>query len=248
MKKTQVFFRKNSSTILTVVGAIGVVTTSVLAVKATPKALELLEEAEGEKGCKLTPKEMVQVAWKPYIPAAISGISTIACIFGANHLSKKAQASLMSAYAVLDNSYREFVKKTKELTEGTDINIEHEIVKSKFDPDMPLDEEKVLFFDWQACRYFESTFEEVKRAEYIFNQNLSMSGFACLNEFYDILNLPRIENGYQLGWSTITNDDIYGMDSLEFEYEKMTVDDGSEEGLECWIMKMPYPPTTDYMY
>lgn len=248
MRKSQVFFRKHSSTILTVVGAVGVVATSVLAVKATPRALELIGEAEGEKGSSLTPLETVQVAWKPYIPAAITGVSTIACIFGANYLSTKAQASLMSAYAVLDSSYREFVEKTKEITEEKGINIEHEIVKSKFDPDMPLDEEKTLFFDWQSCRYFESTFEKVKHAEFIFNQNLSMSGFACLNEFYDILNLPRVESGYQLGWSTITNDDIYSLDSLEFEYEKIIVDDGSEEGLECWIMKMPYPPTLDYMY
>ena len=248
MKRGAVFLKKHSSTILTVVSAAGVVGTTVLAVKATPKALSLLDEAKEEKGGDLTVVETIKTAWKPYIPAAITGVSTIACIFGINYLNTKRQASLMSAYALLDSSYREYIEKTKELNEGKDINIKHEIVKSKFDEDMPLDEEKTLFFDYQSMRYFESTFEELKHAEYTFNQNLTMSGFACLNEFYDILGIPRVEHGYQLGWSTVTNDDIYGYDSLEFEYEKTVLDDGTEEGVECWIMTMPCPPTLDYMY
>ena len=186
--------------------------------------------------------------WKPYIPATITGVSTIACIFGANYLNSRTQASLMSAYAVLDSTYQEYRKKTEELTEGKEINVKHEIVKAKFDEDMPLNEDKELFFDYQSMRYFESTMEEVKRAEYIFNQNFAMSGFACLNEFYDILGVPRVEHGYQLGWSTITNDEVYGYSQLEFEYEKVILDDGTEEGVECWIMTMPCQPTLDYMY
>lgn len=248
MKKSKVFLRKHSSTILTVVSAAGVVATTVLAVKATPKALELLEEAKNEKGGELTTLETVKTAWKPYIPATVTGFSTIACIFGINVLNRKSQASLMSAYALLDKSYREYMTKTKELAEPKEVNVMHEVVKSKFDENMPLDEEKTLFFDYQSMRYFESTFDEVKAAEYKFNQNFAMSGFACLNEFYDILGLPRVEYGYQLGWSTITNDEVYGYSGLEFEYEKTVIDDGSENGVECWIMTMPCPPTMDYMY
>ena len=44
------YLRRNSSTILTVVGAIGVGATAVTAVKDTPKALRLLESAKEEKG------------------------------------------------------------------------------------------------------------------------------------------------------------------------------------------------------
>lgn len=245
MNKTEMFLRKYSSTILTVVGAAGVVATSALAVKATPKALLLLEEAEYQKGGELTTVETVKAAWKPYIPAVIVGTSTIACIFGINVLNTRNQASLMSAYALLDSSYKEYRNKVNELYGEEDINtkVRNEIVKSKL-VDMKLDGDKELFFDWQSMRYFESTFEEVRRAEYIFNQNFSMSGFASLNEFYDILGLPRVDYGYQLGWSTVYNDEVYGYDGLEFEYEKATM----EDGLECWILTMPCPPTLDYMY
>lgn len=43
------FLKRHSSTILTVMGAIGVGTTAVIAVKDTPKALKILDKAEQEK-------------------------------------------------------------------------------------------------------------------------------------------------------------------------------------------------------
>lgn len=248
MNKAQVFLRKHSSTILTVVGAAGVVATSVLAVKATPKALLLLEEAEYQKGEELTAIETVKAAWKPYIPAVITGASTIACIFGINYLSTRNQATLMSAYAVLDRSYKEYREKVNELYgESSDLNVKQEIVKSKYinrDEDFDVEGEGELFFDYEGVRWFRSTVEKVREAEYKFNQNLTMSGFACINEFYDILGIERTESGYQLGWSTVTNDDIYGHSSFEVELEKTTM----EGGMECWIMTMPCSPTLDYMY
>ena len=50
--RASLYVRRNAPTILTCVGGIGVVATSVMAVKATPKALKLIEEAEREKGVK----------------------------------------------------------------------------------------------------------------------------------------------------------------------------------------------------
>ena len=111
--KTKTVFKKHGSTILTCVGAGGAVTTTVLAVQATPKAMVLIEEAEELKGEKLTAMETVQVAWKPYIPVVGVGAATLAAIFGANVLNKKQQASLMSAYALLDQQYKEYKNKVK---------------------------------------------------------------------------------------------------------------------------------------
>lgn len=245
MNKTEVFLRKHSSTILTVVGSVGVVATTVLAVKATPKAMMLLEEAKEEKGDELTVVETIQAAWKPYIPATISGISTIACIFGIKQLSARNQASLMSAYALLDNSYKEYRKKVEELYgENSDLNVKKEIVKAKYGQlkDVYEEEGKDLFFDFGACRYFWSTEEEINRAEYQFNQILTMSGFACVNDFYDLLGLEHTDSGFQLGWSSFENDDLYGLDSFEVTLEKVDM----EDGMECWIMTYPCPPT--FMY
>lgn len=50
--KSQGYIKRNSATILTCVGAVGVVTTAVLTAKAAPKASKILEEAKAEKGAK----------------------------------------------------------------------------------------------------------------------------------------------------------------------------------------------------
>ena len=111
----RLFMKRNASTILTCLGGIGVVATTVMAVKATPKALQLIEEAEQEKGEKLTTWETVKTTAPTYIPTVLFGVGTVACIFGANILNKRQQASLMSAYALLDESYKKYRRTVVEL-------------------------------------------------------------------------------------------------------------------------------------
>ena len=69
--------------------------------------------------------EIVKVAWKCYIPATVVGLSTVACILGANYLSERKQASLMSAYALLEQAYKEYRQKVQ-TTYGDDKNIKYE--------------------------------------------------------------------------------------------------------------------------
>ena len=109
------FWKRNGSTILTCVGGVGVVTTSIMAAKATPKALQLLEQAEEEKGENLTKMEKVKVAGPAYIPTILVGAGTVACIFGAHTLSKRQQAAFMSTYALLDAKFKDYKSKTEEL-------------------------------------------------------------------------------------------------------------------------------------
>jgi hypothetical protein len=244
MNKTQYFLKKHSSTILTVVGATGVVATAVLSVKATPKALILLEDAKKEKGEELTPVEIVKVAWKPYIPAVVAGASTIACIFGANILNTKNQASLMSAYALLDQSYKEYRNKVIELYDKeADLKVKSEMANSRFDENMELDENKLLFFDYQSMQFFEATMEHVMQAECAFKELLHTRGYACMNEYYEMLGIPGIPEGSQLGWFDTENIDPYGCEELEFEYQKVV----KEDGRELWIIDTNLPPTVDYI-
>lgn len=244
MNKTQYFLKKHSSTILTVAGAAGVVGTSVLAVKATPKALLLLEDAKQEKGGELTPVEVIKTAWKPYIPAALVGTSTIACIFGINYLSVKNQASLMSVYALLDNSYKEYRAKVKELYgEDADVNVKKGLVESKIGDDMEVNDGKELFFEYQSLQFFESTMEDVLRAESAFLELIHNRGYACLNDYYDLLGISHIEDGNQLGWFDMETIDPYNCEELAFNYEKITRDDG----IDCWVIDTNMTPTVDYI-
>ena len=159
------FFKNNSSTILTCVGAVGVIATAVLAVTATPKALKVMEKAEEENGKKLTKLETVKVAAPAYIPAALTGASTIACIFGANILNQRQQAHMASAYALLNTSYANYRNKVKELYgEEADEKVRVEMVEDDYDEFDDLDfedEEMQLFYDGSSSQYFTATFRDV---------------------------------------------------------------------------------------
>ena len=245
--RSQLFIKRNASTILTCVGAAGVVVTAVTAVKATPKAMKLIEKAKAEKGEDLTKLEVVKVAGPAYIPTIVSGAATIACMFGANALNKRQQAALMSAYALLDNSYKEYKKKVIELYgDEADTRIREEIAKDKYDEDnIELqDGNNQLFYDAFSERYFESTTEKVIAAEYAINKKISVWGGAYLNEFYEELDIPQVDYGEHLGWSCGSLFEYAWSSWLDFDHEKVVMDDG----LECYIVTMAVEPIFDYDY
>ena len=246
VKQSQLFVKRNASTILTCVGGVGVVATSIMAVKATPKALRLIEVATEEKGEELTKLEVVKVAGSIYIPSVVTGIATLACIFGANVLNKRQQAALMSAYALLDNSYREYKNKVVELYgEAADIRIREELAKDKYEEaDISEDDGKQLFYDEFSERYFHAKMEDVIRAEYAINRKISVWGGAALNEFYEELDIPEVDYGNFLGWSSGGLMEMTWSDWLDFTHEKVVMDDG----LECHIISISVEPMFDYEY
>lgn len=244
LRRSQLFAKRHGSTILTCVGGAGVVATAVLAVKATPKAMRLIDEAEKEKGEELTKLEKVKVAGPAYIPAVVSGVATITCIVGANVLNKRQQATIASAYALLDSSYKEYKDKVKELYgEEADLRVREELAKDKYDDmdviESPEENETRLFYDEFSQRYFESTIEKVQQAEYQINRDLSMRDYATVNEFYDYLGIPHIDCGDEIGWSSGMNFDYYWQSWIDFGHHKTIVG----EDLECIILTMFGEPT-----
>ncbi|WP_407450062.1 DUF6353 family protein [Fibrobacter sp.] len=153
----------NKSLILTCISAVGVITTGVLAARAAPKATKLLEEARANKGEELTNLEKIKTTAPVYIPAMLAGASTIACMFGANALNAKQQASMASAYALLDSSYKEYQAKVKELYgEDADNHVKEEMVKDIYEPsEDELPDGEHLFFDFNSMTYFNAKMEEV---------------------------------------------------------------------------------------
>lgn len=249
LRSSKLFLKRNASTILTCVGGIGVVATTVVAVKATPKALRLIEEAKEEKGEELTKLEVANVAGPVYIPAVLIGAATIVAIFGANVLNKRQQIALMSAYALVDSSYKDYKKKVEELYgEDADRAVRNSIAEDRYaeeDDEIKIDDDcKRLFFDVLSNRYFRSTMENVLRAEYNLNRQLIVTGRAYLNEFYNFLDIPEITSGKELGWSPGMLESHYWASWIEFDHEEVTMDDG----LECCVISMRYEPVIDFAY
>lgn len=245
LSKSQKFLKRNSATILTCVGAAGVIATTVTAVKATPKAVGLLDKAKEEKGEELTKLEVVKIAGPAYVPTVVLGVSTLACIFGANILSQRGQASLMSAYALVDGAYKDYRNKVDEIYGDEAGNqVKAEIAKDKYDenPIKVVEEGKRLYYDYYSERYFEATPYQVQKAEYEVNKALIMDDGVYLNEWYFQLGLERLEHGDDFGWNTCANMDAYWQTWIDFHHEKVVMDDG----LECIIISFAQDPYPDF--
>lgn len=254
------YLKRGSPMILTCIGAAGVVATSVMAVRATPKALKLIHEDsrinhEGDPYA-YTKAEAVQSAWKCYIPSVLVGTSTIVCIFGANILSRHQQAALASAYTMINDAYHEYCVKVKELYgKETHQKIIDSIVKDNcediyisspgicgsssldFDEHDPKDNR--LFYDAFSKRYFESSVIRVIEAEYHLNRNWWLGKGICLNDFYALLGLDIIDGGDELSW--FPEDGICWID---FDHHKTVLDDG----LEVYVIEFVFAPrlVTEY--
>lgn len=246
--------RNKTSTILSCLGATGVIITSALAIRATPKAYEKIkaDSRSNHNGdpYAYTRKEAFLSAWHYYIPTTVIGASTIVCIFGANTLNKRQQASITSAYALLNQSFQEYKNKLKELygeeahqkiidsimIEKTDDVYIHSIgsmdcISLSFDERD--EKEHRLFYDSFSKRYFESTVAQVLEAEYHFNRNWILGSAIYINEWYTFLGIEGIEGGDSLGWFWC--DEIAWID---FNHHKVTL----EDGLEVYVIDIVYDP------
>lgn len=244
--KTQNYAKKNAPTILTVTGGIGVVVTTVSAIKATPKAVQLLEAAKEIKGDDLTKFEKFKMIAPLYIPTIIYAGTTILCIFGANMLNKRHQASLVSAYALLDNSYKEYKKKVIELHgEDGELEIVEAIIEDKYEEEKPQTAtDELLFYDKFSGRFFNSTMNDVLAAFYQINRHVNTNYNATVNDFYDYLVIPHMDGGDVLGWSVGMNSEAYWQEWIDFGIEETDMEDGTK----CHTIIIYQEPMVDYDY
>lgn len=261
LHKSGLYIKKYSPVALSCIASVGVVVTAVAAVKATPKAMVKIH-ADSRKNhdgdpYAYTKKEAVASAWKCYIPAVAIGASTIACIMGANALNRHQQAALTSAYALVQNSYKEYKDKLKELYGEEAHNAIVDSIISEKCKDVSISatggwfnstldfgegmEPKVVrtFYDSFSQRYFETTIEKVIQAEYHLNRNFMFFGTIALNDFYDFLGLEKTDFGDTVGWSSV-NGDIYWID---FNHRRVTLDDG----MEVYVIDMVFEPTAEWL-
>lgn len=231
--------KKNSPVILTAVGLTGMVTSTVLAVKATPLALDLIREAEFEKGEELTKTEIVKTTWKPYMPAVGTAIFSIACIIGANSIHMRRSAALATAYKLSQSALHEFKDKAIEVVGEEKVSeIKQKISQDKVDKDpvsktevIITDKGKTLMYDTISGRYFESDIEEVKKIVNELNRDMLSDMYISLNQFYSAIGLQHTKAGYDLGWQCDKG-------LIEVEFGATIADDGRP----CITIDFPYPP------
>lgn len=195
---------KNAPTILTAVGAAGVVLTAVSAGKASIKAKKVLDDMPEDTDIKEKAKVVAPIMAKPFL----LGAATIGCIFYANHEHLKREAALAAVYSISSKALDEYEAKVIETVgETKNKKIRDAIAEDKVNANPPtgdiLENEepnKIICYDTWSSRYFKAIPEDIDKAVNIVNSVMNSEGFAALNDWYDALGLSGVENGEDIGW------------------------------------------------
>ena len=184
-------------------GLAGMLTSTVLAVKATPKALDILEREDRE----LSKVDKVKLTWKCYAPAAVGYCVSAACIIGANSVNAKRNAVLAGAYKLSETALLEYRDKVTEvLGEEKEKEIRDAIAEDRVNKTERKGEVIIagkgdtLCYDMHSGRYFKSNMDEIKRKLNEINYKLMQDNILSVNDFYDQIGLDPISTGYDFGW------------------------------------------------
>lgn len=197
------FVKNNASSILTGGSVLGLVATSVLAVQATPKALDILAD-EGIT----TPVEAAKRTWKCYMPAIAIGGLTIASMVWSNHINITRTAALASVYSLSEAKLKGYQRKMLDRLGPKKARIvEDELSKEKMDAN-PLDKNLIestgkgdtLCYDAMSGRYFRSDVGEIRRVAAKLSRDMLSESFVTLNELYSELGLKNTKMGEHIGW------------------------------------------------
>lgn len=223
LTKAQLLITNNSQQILTGIGVAGVISTTVMAVKVTPKACYLIDLAAEDKIEKddidiptgrgvsdnlhiLGPIDTVKATWKCYLPVVVMGGLTIACFIGSYKNGAAKQAAIASAYSLAEKTFNDYREKVIEIVgEDKDKEVRDAVAKKQLEQTnseaiIPFGNGVHLCYDTISGRYFRSDVETIRSKMNDFNNELNGDYYSDLNYWYIILDLPSISIGHDLGW------------------------------------------------
>jgi len=246
-QKARFLLDENTTTILTGVGVVGTVSTAYLAGRASFKAAELIRESAEEQAYSTVPAnlsktEKVKLVWPQYVPAAISGATTIVCIVYANKIASKRMAALALASSISQRRMQEYQDKVlekfgvKETTKVRDEIAQERVLRNPKDTrDVIITGGgDVLCYDMLTGRYFLSSAEKIRRAENRINHELNNFLHASLSEFYEHIGLAPTTYTDMVGWN--------GNDNLEVQISTVMSDDEKP----CLAIDFTPPPSSEY--
>lgn len=243
-KGIRVAITKHSPEILTGIGIAGMITTTIMAVRATPKALILIEERKEEIDVdKLTPIELIKTTWTCYIPAAITGGLSIICLIGASSVNARRNAALATAYTLSESALKEYQEKVIEtIGEKKEQAVRDSIAKDRIEQDPVTSKEVIitergntLCYDSISGRYFKSDIDKLKKVENELNRRMRDEMYISLNDFYYEIGLNPTSIGDDLGWNI-----DHGYIELSFSSQL------ADEGTPCLVIDYRVAPRYEY--
>ena len=192
---------------------------------------------------QLSPVETVKTCWSCYVPAAVTGGFSIACLIGANSVHLKRNAALATAFTLSETTLKEYKEKVAEkIGQKKEQDIRDEIAKDKITRDPVSSNEVILTgkgntlcYDAVSGRYFRSDRDKIDKALNELNRRMMSEMYISLNDFYDEIGLSRIGLGDVLGWNIEK-----GFISPEFSYQ------GAEDGTPCLVISYLVDPQYNF--
>lgn len=231
LKTAQKFTIQNSPTILTVVGVVGVVSTSLLMGRAAFRvgmdaSTQYHEEIHyGQKPVDeakelLSPKYLTETYWREFIPPAVIGAITLAAIIGSNRIGTRRATALAAAFAMSERMAEEYRQKVvehmgakKEEMVRSDVARER-IQKVDGTETIVLSDAEILFYDSWSDRVFRCSRERVESAANQINHQINHQWAASLTEFYDLIGLGKTAVSDDFGWNSDELLDLYYTSTL----------------------------------
>lgn len=239
-------FVKHSPEILTGLGVAGMITATILAVSATPKAVSLLEEEKAKRKSKKMPVvDVVKTTWKCYVPSAAVTIASASCIIFADRQHTRRNAALATAYTLSEQAFKSYKDKVIEsIGEKKEEEIRDKVAKDELLRNPVRNAEVIitgqgetLCFDPISCRYFKADLQQLRRIEAKLNKELYSSMYVSLNDFYSAIGLRPSQMGDDLGWNI---DD----GTIEFDFSAQLAEDDTP----CLVINFFVKPRADYRH
>ena len=157
----------------------------------------------------LTTKDKIMMVWPHYIPAAVTGTTTIVCIIAANRIGNRRAAAMAAAYAMSREAFAEYKEKVVEkLGESKEQKLRDEIVQDQVDRNPVRNNEvyitnngEVMCYDTITGRYFKSNVESLRKAENDINRQIIHDMYASATDFYSLIGLPSTPYSNEVGWN-----------------------------------------------
>lgn len=201
---------KHSPAILTGIGLAGMTTSLIFGIKATPKALILMDEAKKELDKdELEPVDILQATWKCYIPTAVMFTLSAGCIIFGQSVHAHRNAALAAACALSDTTLREYQAKVIEtIGERKEEEVRAAVDKERIMRN-PISKQEVictgigqtLCFDAMSGRYFYSDIDKLRKAANELNRQMIDEMYISLNDLYYEIGLSAIGIGDEIGWN-----------------------------------------------
>lgn len=254
---------ERSPEILVGFGLASLLTAIILAVKATPKAEELIVEAEDEKEDELTVWETVKAAWTPYIPAFVAFTTGGICVIGGMKIKSDRHAELAAACAISQGIIKRYDEKCekivgKEKAEEIKSEVNRDVAKT---PEVrntitQLPPSNIAgvhpFWDRLSNAQFYAAPEMLVRAEVCLNKRLftGLESYVTISDLYDELNeqgvYPKLRHtsvSPMLGWTAEMGGVEFDMDSDGVPFEH----DHWDNGTPCYVMGFKHGHEPDYI-